>query len=929
MRGAEGGPKSKWGPKAFILNCVALSLLLSVSPQTVLAQSTLDQKISLDVAPNTDLDEALIAWGRAVGMTVMIDTATAAHKVTNGVHGTHSARDILSQLLRDSGLTYSQNGQIIRVTPTSSMVRSANFGASEEVGTISDGAEEPQSSPAPAQDEPPQTKSQITRNNELDEVVVTGTHIRGEGPVGSELIVHTRQEIDQSGAATLDQFARQMVENVSSVDTLSNPLSNADNGKFSSASTNVFYGASFDIHGLGPSSTLTVLNGHRLASAGSDGGLTDISLIPLSAVDHIEVLADGASAIYGADAVSGVVNIVTRKDFDGAETSIRYGGATEGGARDTTVSQLFGKRWGSGSALLDYEYDDQGGLDASQRDYIPSLGGPNSLTPESRRHSLFLSGTEAVDEDTSFSAEGIYTVRNFSQNYFRYSTVQVESSNTSGTVRQSGFDFSLERKLWSDWVIDLTGNYSSVRQTEDTPTVDGFNGFTDSYQQATTSDSDLRSIDLLLNGSILSLPGGPLKAALGSSYRAEKYNTENALSIDGSDVSQPPTPQATRHVRSAFGELLAPLVSESNLLPGIRALELSAAVRYDDYSDFGSTTNPKLGLSWVPLGGVSVRGSYGTSFRAPLLSQLVTPVNSSTSFLPDPSVPSGLTDTLVYSGGNPDLRPEKATSYSAGLDVKLESLPGFKFSATWFHVVFRDRISFPPEGGLPLLVDPALAPFVTRNPSLATVESFFNSPYFFGDFATDANGNALGPQGVTALFNDEYANITTTRQAGIDLTTAYEFDALYGHMGLSTMVEGLLSNSYQASPGSPSESVLNSFAEPAKWKGHANVSWHRGGFTALTTLNYVNEYQNTLFTPSQKIGAWETVDLNLSYTTDAGGIFKGLKTALSITNLADRRPPYAVLPSSFLLPGQAAIPFDPVNSSPLGRVIALQVIKRW
>src|SRR6185436_20355269 len=90
------------------------------------------------------------------------------------------------------------------------------------------------------------------------------------------------------------------------------------------ASDNAFSGSAYNLHGLGTTSTLTLLNGHRLAPAGLGGLITEISQIPLSAVDHIDVLTDGASAIYVADAVAGVVNIVTRKDFRGAESGLRY-----------------------------------------------------------------------------------------------------------------------------------------------------------------------------------------------------------------------------------------------------------------------------------------------------------------------------------------------------------------------------------------------------------------------------------------------------------------------------------------------------------------------------------------------------------------------------------------------------------------------------
>jgi len=192
-----------------------------------------------------------------------------------------------------------------------------------------------------------------SRSSSLEEIIVTGTHIRGEAPVGSALIVYTRADIEQSGSATLDQFARNMTENFSGVDTISNQSSNIRFSPTNSSNgINSFQGASFNLHGLGPTTTLTLLNGQRLAPGGLDGSFTDISQIPLGAVDHIEVLPDGASAIYGADAVAGVINIITRRDFIGAQTNVRYGGSTEGGADEVTASQLLGKSWTGGTSFL-------------------------------------------------------------------------------------------------------------------------------------------------------------------------------------------------------------------------------------------------------------------------------------------------------------------------------------------------------------------------------------------------------------------------------------------------------------------------------------------------------------------------------------------------------------------------------------------------
>src|SRR3546814_10529441 len=88
--------------------------------------------------------------------------------------------------------------------------------------------------------------------------------------------------------------------------------------------TTLFRSSTFNLRGIGPSATLTLLNGNRFAYSGTQS-VIDISAIPTAAVERIEIVADGASAIYGADAVAGVVTILLRKDYEGVTTSARLG----------------------------------------------------------------------------------------------------------------------------------------------------------------------------------------------------------------------------------------------------------------------------------------------------------------------------------------------------------------------------------------------------------------------------------------------------------------------------------------------------------------------------------------------------------------------------------------------------------------------------
>jgi iron complex outermembrane receptor protein len=763
----------------------------------------------------------------------------------------------------------------------------------------------------------------------LEEIVVTGTHIRGEAPTGSALIVYSHSDIEQSGVATLDQFARTVPGNFASVDAISNLSSNIRFSRTSvSNGINAFQGASFNLHGLGPTTTLTLLNGQRLAPGGLDGSFTDISQIPLSAIDRIEVLSNGASAIYGADAVAGVINVITRKDFNGADTSVRYGGSTDGGADEITTSQLLGKSWGTGNLLLNYELDDQHGLNAVQRAYIPDLGGPYSLIPQSRRNSIFLSGSQEWGPKTTISGDVLYSDRTFSDSTTLNSLPGpfTQSTQDSGSAKQLSATAALDRALAGDWHAELSGNYSRNQQVNNATAaiVQGSARLTEAFAQGATPS--IIDVNALTQGSLLSIPGGTVKTALGASFRTERFASTDVETALGRITSSGESP-SRREVSSLYGEIVAPLIGDANAAPGYRRLDLSLAGRFDHYSDFGSTINPKLGLSWEIIQDLTFKATFGSSFQAPLLNQVHAPLSIETEPLPNIKSASGLTDAIILQGGNLNLRPEKSQSYTAGFDFKPAIAPGSAMTLSFFHIKFTNRITTPPtsSGGNYSLNDPLLVPFITHDPSLATVQSDFDSPAFSGDLAR------MGPSGVQAIFDDRLTNLSAAIQSGVDLTTQFALSLGPGRLNLSLNVERLFENITQTVYFAPTSSLLNSFAEPPKWKGRAGALWTEGRLTASVSVNYVNSYQNSLFTPSEPIGSWTTGDLYLSYeTTDAQPWpLRQVTVSLGISNVTDAHPPRVQIPGTFTLPGEPVIPFDPANASPLGRMISLSVDKRW
>jgi iron complex outermembrane receptor protein len=179
-------------------------------------------------------------------------------------------------------------------------------------------------------------------------VTVTGTSIRGLAPVGANLITVDQTQISDVGAVTISE----VLANVPAITGMGN------SGRGSNGNGGA--GASVYIHQIGASaqnSTLVIMDGHRLPVAGSGNGnpVVDPNIIPQNMLERVEVLADGASSVYGSDAVSGVVNFITRKKFDGIELHYQIQ-HEHGAALGQFGSILAGQSWDKGGFIAAYSY---------------------------------------------------------------------------------------------------------------------------------------------------------------------------------------------------------------------------------------------------------------------------------------------------------------------------------------------------------------------------------------------------------------------------------------------------------------------------------------------------------------------------------------------------------------------------------------------
>lgn len=399
----------------------ALLIILTAATLPILSWAGESAVYQVELEPQP-LSDALKSFADQTGLQIMFFSELTDGVQTATLVGDYTADAALDTLLDSSGLTYEY------INERAITVRATNAVSGDEGGD-SDSKNSP---PTPVLMAQVQTTEQAarslqqsdsqSRNDEsrvedapLEEIIVTGTNIRGIAPESSPVRTFNREDILNSGAATAQDFIQTLPLNFGggSNATASFGLPNDDSSQFNSS-----LGSSVNLRGLGSGSTLVLLNGRRLAPSSSIGDFVDISLIPASAIERVEVLSDGASAIYGADAIAGVVNFVLRDDYDGVEAAFRYGTVTDGDHDEYRASFTAGKNWETGNALVSYEYFSQDNLSAEDREFSQDAALPNDLLPGQERHSVLASVRQELSPDFEVFGDLLYSERESEQTSF-------------------------------------------------------------------------------------------------------------------------------------------------------------------------------------------------------------------------------------------------------------------------------------------------------------------------------------------------------------------------------------------------------------------------------------------------------------------------------------------------------------------------------
>ncbi|MCG2586221.1 TonB-dependent receptor [Massilia sp. TS11] len=426
--------------------------------------------------------------------------------------------------------------------------------------------------------------------------------------------------------------------------------------------------------------------------------------------------------------------------------------------------------------------------------------------------------------------------------------------------------------------------------------------------EARKSKGSTSAIDGKLSKAIGQLEGGELALAVGAELRYENTTfTPSALLLSNNIAGDRDTGLAagsttdlkatddSRHVSSVYAELNAPFSKQ---------LEMQFAVRYDKYSQVGSTTNPKLGLRWQPAKQLLVRASAGTGFRAPSLADLKRPTTygSASSFLTDPQCAKqeGSIDLCtdqwpVERRSNPNLKPEKSQQFSFGAVVEMGKQ--FTFSVDYWDIRKKDVIS---TLGEQIIVD---------NPAK------YNGKYI----QRDSDGFITN----ILLVKENQGRLKTN---GLDIAADWRSEA--SPLGrFSAGISGTLVLTYdrQFGPLEPYRSNLGVFLNDQviqKWRHRINFGWDQGPLNVTLANQYSSGYtdQNTTYDPvsdkllpSRSVKAYSLWDLSASYAVN-----KQMKLRAGVLNLADTAPPFSNQAYYFLAG------YDPTYADPRGRSAFVQ-----
>ena len=781
--------------------------------------------------------------------------------------------------------------------------------------------------------------AQSNDKTKLDKFQVTGSHIKRvdtEGP--APVLQIDREAIEHSGTSSLNQLLSEL--------TLNSGLMLNENHALSTTPGS----AGINLRGLGQDATLVLINGRRMSSypfpLNTTETFVDLNSIPLAAVERVEVLKDGASAIYGSDALAGVVNIILRNDYDGAEVSASYGVSSEGDADETRLNFVKGISSDKSNITFVFDYfkrepfllsdrsfsktGDQtiahpvSGIDYTQPDSHPAnyydagfsvfdfsgFTDPNiwvTAVPETERVGGILSFKRDINTDLSFFTDLL--ISQVTSEYKAtptsvwgedvYDNVNFPGAHPNNPV--PGTDLNLLWRItelgprtdeittdtyrlvaglegvFNDWDWDaaihqskseskLEGrNYVSATTLQTAFNTGRLNPFGTSSQAdldfirtsiSRTAETETQGADAKITGEIAQLAAGPMMLAVGVTYLKEKLtDTPDAATASGDILGQGSTAsQGDRNSTAAFAELNIPIQDN---------IEMQLALRAEDYSDFGSTVNPKVAIKFKPSDTLMLRASAGTAFRAPSLPELHQSDTSVTAFLVDTARCNAFggadcdpTQTAVIVSSNPNLDAEESTSYYLG--ALFEPTKQFSVGLDYWNYDQKNIVAINTQD----VIDINNSSSVIRN----------------GVLPTDP---------ILGVF-DQYTNSANRKTDGIDLDLRYKWNTSVGKFEIRSMTTKVFSFKERIRAADAYVDYAGKFQHP-DLRSSLSLNWKRDDYAVVLSTLYINSYEDSNYdNDSHIIDSYQTYDGQFIYSG-----FEKMSLAAGINNILDEDPPFS------------------------------------
>ena len=467
------------------------------------------------------------------------------------------------------------------------------------------------------------------------------------------------------------------------------------------------------------------------------------------------------------------------------------------------------------------------------------------------------------------------------------------------------------------------------------------------------------------NGTLFELPGGAVKAAIGGQWAFDDYvanwNTNYPIGqVAGAAQAgtQVATARPHRITNSGFAEINVPVVGEANRMPLVHALNLNASARIDSYSDFGDTTNYKMGFTYDPFAALSIRGSVATSFAAPSLADTSAPdtrftytpqrTAANTNVPSNASAADRLRPSISTPGGNPLLGPEKGRSWSIGGDFKPTTefgfdLTGLLLKVTAWHVKFSDQIGLILNNP-GLLFSGAYDQYYMLNPTLAQIQARYPTNFNADGSARVATTGFPGPDiasafapGVNApyiLYDLRRNNLGQTVIDGLDIEAHYVTDIEgFGTVGGGFTTTINSTNENTPAPGmapinlvrysvplSATSAYLTATVGPVT--GRVQVQYSPG-FNVSPVLNQSLSLYN-----QRRIEAFHPVNLYVSYDLSSlSPWLSDTEASVTVNNVGNDSPPI-YLSGGEPFPGNAGIGLI-ASGGTLGRYTVMSLRKQF